>query len=120
VFTNQESGIAMEVVGDQILDAYLKAPLRDWVEIGSGYSAKREAAAKTVEEAAAKIENASAKPLLALDAYVGTFRDPWRGEATVRRENDKLILSFSRTKLLEGALTPFNGISSSSIGTTAP
>jgi CubicO group peptidase (beta-lactamase class C family) len=109
VFTNQESGIAMEVVGDQILDAYLKAPRRDWVEIGSGYSAKREASAKSVEEAAAKIESASAKPLLALDAYVGTFRDPWRGEATVRRENDKLVLSFSRTKLLEGALTPFNG-----------
>jgi CubicO group peptidase (beta-lactamase class C family) len=109
VFTNQESGVAMEVVGDQILDAYLKAPRRDWVEIGAGYSAKREAAAKTVEEAAAKIESASAKPLLALDAYVGTYADPWRGDATVRRENDKLILKFSRTKFLEGALTPFNG-----------
>src|SRR6202012_56425 len=46
VFTNQESGIAMEVVGDQILDAYLKAPRRDWVEIGSGVRAKRDARAK--------------------------------------------------------------------------
>ena len=82
---------------------------RDWVEIGSGYSAKAEAAAKTVEDAAAKIESASAKPLLALDAYVGTYTDPWRGQATVRRENDKLVLKFSRTKFLEGPLTPFNG-----------
>ena len=109
VFTNQQSGIAMEAVGDQILDAYLKAPRRDWIEIGSEYSAKRDAAAKTIEDAAAKIEAASGSPSLALDAYAGTYRDPWRGEATVRLENDKLILKFSRTNPLEGPLTPYSG-----------
>jgi CubicO group peptidase (beta-lactamase class C family) len=109
VFTNQESGIAMEVVGDQILDAYLKAPRRDWVEIGSTYGAKRDAAAKTVEDAAAKVAGSSGSPSLALDAYAGTYRDPWRGDATVRRENDKLILKISRTKSLEGPLTPYSG-----------
>jgi CubicO group peptidase (beta-lactamase class C family) len=109
VFTNQESGIAMEVVGDQILDAYLKAPRRDWVEIGSTYGAKRDAAAKTVEDAAAKVAGSSGSPSLALDAYAGTYRDPWRGEATVRRENDQLILKISRTKSLEGPLTPYSG-----------
>jgi CubicO group peptidase (beta-lactamase class C family) len=109
VFTNQQSGIAMEVVGDQILDAYLKAPQRDWVEIGSGFSAKRDAAAKTVEEAAVKVEASSGPPSLALAAYAGTYRDPWRGEATVRLENNKLILKVSRTSFLEGALTPYSG-----------
>lgn len=109
VFTNQQSGIAMEVVGDQILDAYLKAPARDWVEIGTGFSAKRDAAAKTVEEAAAKVEASSGSPSLALAAYAGTYRDPWRGEATVRLENNKLILKISRTSFLEGALTPYSG-----------
>lgn len=109
VFTNQQSGIAMETVGDQILDAYVKAPRRDWIAIGSEYSAKRDAAAKTVEDAAAKIEAAAGSPLLALDAYAGTYHDPWRGEATVRRENDKLILKFSRTNALEGPLTPYSG-----------
>jgi CubicO group peptidase (beta-lactamase class C family) len=109
VFTNQQSGIAMEVVGDQILDAYLKAPQRDWVEIGSGFSAKRDAAAKTVEEAAVKVEASSGPPSLALAAYAGTYRDPWRGEATVRLENNKLILKVSRTSFLEGELTPYSG-----------
>ena len=63
----------------------------------SGYSAKRDAAAKSIEDAAAKLEAASGAPPLALDAYAGTYRDPWRGEATVRRENDQLILKISRT-----------------------
>jgi CubicO group peptidase (beta-lactamase class C family) len=109
VFTNQESGMAMEAVGDQILDAYLKAPRRDWVEIGTAYGAKRDAAAKTIEDAAAKIEGSSGSPSLGLAAYAGTYRDPWRGEATVRLENDKLILKISRTESLEGPLTPYSG-----------
>jgi hypothetical protein len=109
VFTNQESGMAMEAVGDQILDAYLKAPRRDWVEIGTAYVAKRDAAAKTIEDAAAKIEGSSGSPSLSLAAYAGTYRDPWRGDATVRLENDKLILKISRTNALEGPLTPYSG-----------
>jgi CubicO group peptidase (beta-lactamase class C family) len=109
VFTNQESGIAMNVVGNQILDAYVGAPRRDWVEIGLAYGAERDTAAKTTEDAAAKIASSAGPPTLPLDAYAGTYRDPWRGEATVRRENDKLILKISRTQSLEGPLTPYSG-----------
>ena len=109
VFTNQESGIAMNVVGNQILDAYVGAPRRDWVEIGLAYGAKRDTAAKTTEDAAAKIASSAGPPTLPLDAYAGTYRDPWRGDATVRRENDKLILKISRTQSLEGPLTPYSG-----------
>ena len=46
---------------------------RDWVEIGSTHGAKRDAAAKTIEEAAAKIEGSSGSPSLALAAYTGTY-----------------------------------------------
>lgn len=109
VFTNQESGVAMNAVGNQILDAYLNAPRRDWVEIGATYTAKGEAAAQAIEDAAAKVAATAGSPSLPLDAYAGTYRDPWRGEATVRRENDKLILKFSRTQSLEGPMTPYNG-----------
>jgi hypothetical protein len=109
VFTNQESGVAMNAVGNQILDAYLNAPRRDWVEIGAAYTAKGDAAAQAVEDAAAKVAASAGSPSLPLDAYAGTYRDPWRGEATVHRENDKLILKFSRTQSLEGPLTPYNG-----------
>jgi CubicO group peptidase (beta-lactamase class C family) len=109
VFTNQESGIAMTVVGNQLLDAYLNAPRRDWVEIGLAYGAKRDTNAKTIEDAAAEISRSAGAPTLPLDAYTGNYQDPWRGEATVRREGEKLILKISRTPSLEGPLTPYSG-----------
>lgn len=109
VFTNQMSDIAMNAVGNQILDAYVGAPRRDWVQIGLAYGAKRNQAAHTVEDAAAKLAVSAAPAPLPLEAYAGTYSDPWRGEATVRRESDKLILKISRTQSLEGPLTHYNG-----------
>ena len=41
VFTNQQSGSAMESIGRQILDAYLGAPKRDWVEFAVSRYKKR-------------------------------------------------------------------------------
>lgn len=109
VFTNQQSGVAMEVVGNQILDAYLQAPKRDWVDIGIAFDSRRAAHAKAVEAEARKVSESASPPPLPLDAYAGCYIDAWRGAATVRREGDRLILKFSRTDRLEGALTPFLG-----------
>jgi CubicO group peptidase (beta-lactamase class C family) len=109
VFTNQESGIAMNAVGNQIIDAYLRAPRRDWIQIGLEYGAKRDSAAKTIEDAAAKVAGSGGSPSLALDAYAGTYRDPWRGDATVRLDGDKLVLKITRTQSLEGPLTHYSG-----------
>ncbi|MBY8825153.1 serine hydrolase [Sphingomonas colocasiae] len=109
VFTNQQSGAAMTSVGNQILDAYLKAPARDWVEIASAQTKTRNDGARAVEDAAAKVLASAGPPSLPLDTYVGTYNDPWRGDATVRREGDGLVLKFSRTKDLEGPLLPYSG-----------
>lgn len=109
VFTNQQSGVAMEVVGNQILDAYLQAPTRDWVAIGVAFDARRAAHAKAIEDEARKVSASASPPALSLEAYAGCYIDAWRGAATVRREGDNLILKFSRTDRLEGALHPFRG-----------
>jgi CubicO group peptidase (beta-lactamase class C family) len=109
VLTNQESDAAMTAVGNQILDAYLSAPRRDWVDTALAYEAGRDAAAKTAEDAAANVASSAQPPSLPLDAYAGTYRDPWRGAATVRLEGGKLILQISRTQSLEGPLTPYSG-----------
>jgi CubicO group peptidase (beta-lactamase class C family) len=109
VFTNQQSGVAMEVVGNQILDAYLQAPKRDWVEMGVAFATRRSAYAKVVEDEARKVSASASLPALSLEAYAGCYMDAWRGAAIVRREGDALILKFSRTDRLEGTLHPFRG-----------
>lgn len=109
VFTNQQSGVAMEVVGNQILDAYLQAPKRDWVEMGIAFDSRRSAHAKAIEDEARQVSASASPPPLSLDAYAGCYIDAWRGAATVKSEGDKLILKFSRTDRLEGALSPFLG-----------
>lgn len=109
VFTNQQSNAAMEAVGGQILDAYLGAKPRDWVAIAVDLMARRDADAAKVEAAASGVAATASPPSLPLDAYAGTYHDPWRGDATVRRVGDRLVLKFSRTDSLEGPLTPYQG-----------
>jgi len=109
VLTNQQSGAAMESVGGQILDAYLGGEKRDWVAIAQSIMAKRDAEAAKAEDAVARTMAGAGSPALALAAYIGTYRDPWRGDASVRRVGDRLVLKFSRTDSLEGELTPYQG-----------
>lgn len=109
VLTNQESSPAMEAVGGQILDAYLGAPTRDWVAMAEAYARDKGAAADTVEADVARTIASAGPPTLPLDSYAGRYVDAWRGAVDVRREGARLVLRFSRTTQLEGALLPFKG-----------
>ncbi|MEP7243345.1 MAG: serine hydrolase, partial [Gammaproteobacteria bacterium] len=109
VFTNQQNGGAIESIGGQILDAWLGEPQRDWVAIAAGIMAERDSKGLAAEEAAAKAAAAAGPPTLSLASYVGTYHDPWRGDAWVRRDGDDLFLRISRTSSLEGRLTPYSG-----------
>ena len=110
VLTNQQDGAAMEAVGNQILDAYVGAPKRDWIAIGLSYDEGRTRVANAVEAEVAKVLNTgAAPPPLPLSAYAGHYRDLWRGDAQISLEAGKLVLRFSRTEGLEGTLSPFKG-----------
>ncbi|QXQ05380.1 serine hydrolase [Sphingosinicellaceae bacterium] len=109
VFTNQESGAAMQAVNNQILDAYVGAPKRDWIDIASAYAAGKTTEANVVEKDVAARLAKPLPPTLPIDAYAGNFRDPWRGDAVVRREGDKLVLKIGRTTSLEAMLQPYSG-----------
>lgn len=110
VLTNQQDDAAMEAVGNQILDAYVGVPKRDWIAIGLSYDDSRTREANAVEAEVAKVLNTGgAPPPLPLTAYAGHYRDPWRGDAEIRLEAGKLVLKFSRTEGLEGTLSPFKG-----------
>ncbi len=81
----------------------------DWI----GWVESREA--RRAAEAASKGATQSSPPVgakaptLPLAAYAGTYRDPWYGDISVRRDGDGLTLHFTRSKLLEGPLLPWNG-----------
>ena len=109
VFTNQQNDAAIEAVGGQILDAYLGVASRDWVAIGKGFMDERDNEGSTVEKAAAAVVAAGGRPPLPLDAYVGTYHDPWRGDAFVRKADGGLVLRISRTVFLEGPLVHYSG-----------
>ncbi|MGH8138189.1 MAG: serine hydrolase [Steroidobacteraceae bacterium] len=107
VLTNQQEPAALDAVALQIIDAYAGVPQRDWVELAKATKTKREqrwkeADAKSHPEAARSAAWIPAN----LAAYVGKFKDPWRGEATISRQGDSLQLTFSHTTALTGFITP--------------
>jgi hypothetical protein len=93
-----------------LLDPFLGQKPRDWV----GVYAQREAdqakrGDKADQDADAAIKAAGGQAFLPLDAYVGVYHDPWRGDAKVSRHGDKLSLSFSRTTDMQGDMQVMKG-----------
>jgi CubicO group peptidase (beta-lactamase class C family) len=110
VLTNQQSGGAISALMQELTDRFVAAPPRDWIAYFSGLEAKREAQGAAAERLVATPAGAAAtRAALPLDAYVGVYEDPWRGEASVRRAGDRLRLVFSRTGDLQGDLTVDKG-----------
>jgi len=109
VLTNQQSGGAIGALMQTLTDRFVGAPPRDWIAYFSDVEAKREGEGAAADRAAALGGAAAGQPALPPAAYVGVYRDPWRGEATVRRVGDKLRLTFSRTDDMQGDLTAYKG-----------
>lgn len=107
VLTNQQQSAALEAVSLQIIEAYAKAPKRDWVAIAKANLEKQEQRIKEADAASAPPRGvANAWTPSDPGAYAGTFKDPWRGEATVALKGNELSLTFSHTNALSGPLTP--------------
>jgi CubicO group peptidase (beta-lactamase class C family) len=107
VLTNQQDGFAFVAIATQILESYAGAPRRDWVALAAGAEAERTQQVHAGDPAKESGPEASARLTAQdLDAYVGTFADPWRGPAAVARGDRGLRLTFSHTNALSGALTP--------------
>jgi CubicO group peptidase (beta-lactamase class C family) len=104
VLTNQESGAAFESITDHILDAYLGAPVVDWIAaLQAVVKRVGDEAASTVGQSAQK-RDAQSKPSLPLQAYAGRYRDQWYGDITIASANGGLTITFDKTPALSGTL----------------
>lgn len=71
--------------------------------------------AKANEEAVKALAGASkppanaARPSLPLSAYSGVYRDPWYGPVTITQRKGRLHIDMSRSTLLDGPLTHYDG-----------
>ncbi|MDR6936109.1 serine hydrolase [Luteibacter sp. 3190] len=107
VLTNQESGAAFQAVTMRALDAFMDAPVKDWI---AAYAASVKKAEGNADDSMKKHEAArmkGAKPSLPLDGYAGTYRDPWYGDVNVAKQGGKLVMSFTKTAQLTGTLEPW-------------
>jgi CubicO group peptidase (beta-lactamase class C family) len=104
VLTNQESGPAFQSISNAVFDHYLEAPPKDWATAMATVAKRRaEEAEKTVKAAASK-RDASSKPSLSLDSYIGRYRDAWYGDVMVERIGDGLGIRFTHSPRLTGRL----------------
>ena len=104
ILTNQESSAAYDSVANQIMDAYLGAPAKDWI---ATYDAMQKRTLETVSAANARsaaARDAQSRPSLPLDRYAGTYRDPWYGDVVISPQNGGLTIRFSHTPSLSGTL----------------
>ena len=103
VLTNQESGEAFSAITLRILDQRLGLPATDWGAAYRTVLTRNAAAGEREQQAAAKPDTAS-RPSLPLAKYAGTYRDAWYGDIAIALESGKLVMRFSHTPSLTGAL----------------
>jgi CubicO group peptidase (beta-lactamase class C family) len=99
VLTNQEEAGAFRSVTQAVLDAYLGAPVPpvDWP---AAFRKQADAEAKKAEAAVARAAAArtvDGRRSLTLAAYVGRYRDPWYGDATIAEQGGRLVLHMTRS-----------------------
>ncbi|RZJ32527.1 MAG: serine hydrolase [Brevundimonas sp.] len=116
-FTNAEESQLTRALRSGITDILMGKAGFDWiadaVRLTTEGNAKSIAAAAEIDAKQA----AGAAPSLPLDAYAGTWRDPWYGEIRItprttgrgRNRRTTLHLDFTRTNALKGPLEPYDG-----------
>ena len=106
VLGNQWSD-APGAVGLGILNAYVEETPEDWVGVVAEAGAEHADEAKKEVEEAFAARDADSTPSLPIEAYVGTYRDPWYGDVFVEGSDEGLVMRFSRSDVLTGPLEHF-------------
>ncbi|HYD28614.1 serine hydrolase [Brevundimonas sp.] len=117
IFSNAEESFLLRALRSGIADIVMGKTGFDW--IADSVRLRDEGDAKSIA-AAAEIDAkqaAGAAPSLPLEAYAGTWRDPWYGDIVIetrttgrgRSRKSGLWLDFTHTPALKGPLEPYDG-----------
>ena len=117
IFSNAEESFLLRALRSGIADICMGKIDKDWIADSKRLEA--EGNAKSIA-AAAEIDAkqaAGAPPSMPLDAYAGTWRDPWYGDIVIapktrgrgRDRKPGLWLTFTHTPALQGWLEPYDG-----------
>lgn len=109
IFSNAEESFLLRALRSGIADIVLGKVDVDWIA-----DSKTKEAEGTRKSLAAAVEidakqRAGAPPAMPLDAYVGTWRDPWYGDIVISKRGEGLWLDFTHTLALKGPLEPYDG-----------
>lgn len=104
--SNNQMTAAPRAVVFEILDQFLGGD-QDWIKLHHDeINARHQKADQAVAEAAEE-RRADSRPSLSLEAYVGTYRDPWYGDIFIELVDDGLRFRSARTLQLAGPLEHF-------------
>ncbi len=117
VFTNAEESFLLRALRSGLSDIAMNKVDIDWIADSKRIEAEGiEKSLKAAVEIDAK-QAAGAAPSLPLEAYAGTWRDPWYGDIVIepktegrgRNRKSGLWLRFTHTPALQGWLEPYDG-----------
>jgi CubicO group peptidase (beta-lactamase class C family) len=109
VLTNTDANNFFEALRNEIEDAYLGLPFRDYSHVMLKFQQADEKEKAAQHKAIRDSIAAAPKTALALAAYAGEYQHAVYGKMTIKTEDGKLIMRFEHHKGRYGTLEPLGG-----------
>ena len=117
IFSNAEESYLLRALRSGIADIVMDKTGFDWIADSKRLADKSDADAITAAAEIDARQAAGAAPSLPLEAYAGTWRDPWYGDIVIetrttgrgRNRKTGLWLAFTHNPALKGPLEPYDG-----------
>jgi CubicO group peptidase (beta-lactamase class C family) len=94
ILSNSAHGLAVQALRNRILDAFLKAPARDWDEHFLAMQKKLDEAEAKRKEEQTKARVAGTKPSRDLKEYAGVYGDDFYGDVKIVLDKEVLALRY--------------------------
>jgi len=117
IFSNAEESFLLRALRSGISDLCMGKVDVDWIADSKKLEAEGEAKSQAAAVEIDAKQRAGAPPAMPLEAYAGTWRDPWYGDIVIeprtegrgRNKKSGLWLRFTHTPALQGWLEPYDG-----------